>query len=236
MDELCDYSTIWENVHRFEQLTPTIRSLFVHKLYNYGNDYGFDSTTTPNLKRETTSALLFQIFQETEEHPEFILITKFLKNVNGIKEVIPLLLQQISYYSELLLTNKTSEMVQFTTIAFGLFRKIIGGVFVEEINYSELEFIPKQFNEQLKKCYFLCLDNPTQLYSYLVDEILFLFLNVFYFKAKSTNNNISSYVESLFYDKFNYHIQNEEVIFFIKHQIGLSQILFRFLFVVFFCY
>ncbi|BFU26456.1 BEACH domain containing protein [Entamoeba histolytica] len=229
MDELCDYSTIWENVHRFEQLTPTIRSLFVHKLYNYGNDYGFDSITSPNLKRETTSALLFQIFQETEEHPEFILITKFLKNVNGIKEVIPLLLQQISYYSELLLTTKTSEMVQFTTIAFGLFRKIIGGVFVEEINYSELEFIPKQFNEQLKKCYFLCLDNPTQLYSYLVDEILFLFLNVFYFKAKSMTNNISSYVESLFYDKFTYHIQNEEVIFFIKHQIGLSQILFRFL-------
>ncbi|EDR29103.1 hypothetical protein EDI_321520 [Entamoeba dispar SAW760] len=229
MDEQFDYSTIWESVRQFEQLTPTVRSLYVHKLYSYGIDYGFDSTTSPNLKRETTSALLFQIFQETEEHPEFILITKFLKNVNGIKEVIPLLLQQLSYYSELLLTTKTSEMVQFTTIAFGLFRKIIGGVFVEEINCSELEFIPQQFNEQLKECYFLCLDNPTQLYSYLVDEILFLFLNIFYFKAKSTTNNISSYIESLFYDKFNYHIQNEEVIFFIKHQIGLSQILLRFL-------
>ena len=214
-----------ENIKTFEEKPNDQRENIITTLF-YMSD---QQINIPPLRTETTYALLFSLFQMTYENPQYIVITKHIKSFINLNEIIPPVLHQIIFYSERFIVSNSENDLELLNCVIQLFRKIVGEQIYNGIICKEFEMMPSHFTVKLQHSYLAILKNPCGQNGEIIDNVLFLFLHLCMFYAKNKDTDHLKIVETIFSDKINVRRNKEDFDFFIKHQIGIVHILFRFL-------
>ncbi|ELP91654.1 beach domain containing protein, partial [Entamoeba invadens IP1] len=222
--------TLWEDVQHFQYKTPSCRSLLLTEMYTYGKTTHFDSSLTPVLSKDTTLAVLSQIFQETQDHPEYILLTKFINSYDGLIDVLPLLLPQISIFLSHLATDKTTITVLYAAALMEVFYLIVSPNLIDKQLADFFTHLPEDLPELLHLAYNIAIQNQKKgPYSLLVKNTLFFFYCYFSVKVTTFPQFVEEFINSILWDGYGKRHEGEDWEFYVSHQIGLTQILFAFL-------